>query len=362
MTLPRSMALGAGVLLALWTGGSAFATPYAGEFLSTGIGARPLGMGGAFVGLVDDATAAYWNPAALPRNEGRQLVYMHSERFRDLVNYDCGALVLKPREREDGGRSAFGIGFLMVSVPGIVFNTTDPDILKYIESGADGDFDTIDTDGTQGNGQLDPGERLDLDLLNATAQEVTDRETGLFLSYGRTQVFRPELSVGASVKFVRKAVGSYAAWGMGLDVGALYELRPGWVVGLNMQDITTTFLDWSGTPSESREYISPTLKLGTAWTRELPRLRGSITAVCDVDFRFEKRKDQATVAFSIFSGDLRAGLEYLFRDTVALRVGSEEGRFTAGTGLRFRRLSFDYAFRGHADLEDTHRVSGGVAF
>ncbi|MFA4906159.1 MAG: hypothetical protein WC645_06615 [Candidatus Margulisiibacteriota bacterium] len=33
-------------------------------------GARPLGMGGAFVAIADDANAAWWNPAGLARNPG----------------------------------------------------------------------------------------------------------------------------------------------------------------------------------------------------------------------------------------------------------------------------------------------------
>ena len=169
--------------------GSASATPYAGEFLAVGIGARPLGLGGAYVALVDDATATYWNAAALPRNDSRELVYMHSERFGELVNYDSGSFVFRSRESADGTRSAFGIGFLMTSIPGIRVNTTDPDTLQMIESGSDGDFDTIDLDGSQGNGRLDSGERLNLDLLAATANEVTDRQLGILLSYGRTRVF-----------------------------------------------------------------------------------------------------------------------------------------------------------------------------
>ena len=37
---------------------------YAGEFLSLGVGARPLGMGGSFSAIADDSTAAYWNPVS----------------------------------------------------------------------------------------------------------------------------------------------------------------------------------------------------------------------------------------------------------------------------------------------------------
>jgi hypothetical protein len=40
---------------------------YAGEFLAIGVGGRPLGMGGAYVSMVSDVTAGYWNPGALAR-------------------------------------------------------------------------------------------------------------------------------------------------------------------------------------------------------------------------------------------------------------------------------------------------------
>ena len=43
------------------------AEKYAGDFLTLGVGARPLALGGSFAAIADDSTAAYWNPAGLGR-------------------------------------------------------------------------------------------------------------------------------------------------------------------------------------------------------------------------------------------------------------------------------------------------------
>jgi long-chain fatty acid transport protein len=44
---------------------------YGGGFESAGLGARATAMGGAFIGVADDWTAIYWNPAGLTQLKGR---------------------------------------------------------------------------------------------------------------------------------------------------------------------------------------------------------------------------------------------------------------------------------------------------
>jgi hypothetical protein len=300
---------------------------------------------------------------------------MHSETFGDIVNYDAGSLVLRSREAADSARSAVGLSLLMVSVPNILFTTTNVDEPRRIEEKINGNPDPNDP--TWGNGRLDPDERINFDELNDTAHEVTDREVGFLLSYGRTRAFDDRLSLGGSAKFVRKSVGDYSAWGLGLDLASLWQVKPNWAVGMNVQDVTTTFLDWANTPTEPRELITPTVKLGTAYTRAMASIGGSITGALDVDMRFE---DEVGTTFSLggLPGDVRAGLEYWYHDAFALRAGCERLRlggddlrgadkpYTAGAGLRIHHFDatfvFDYAYRNHADLDDVHRVSGGVTF
>ncbi|MBI4061406.1 MAG: PorV/PorQ family protein [Elusimicrobia bacterium] len=49
------------------------------SFLDIGVGARAIGMGGAYTALADDASAVYWNPAGLSRVEKRELSVSHAE-------------------------------------------------------------------------------------------------------------------------------------------------------------------------------------------------------------------------------------------------------------------------------------------
>jgi hypothetical protein len=63
-------------------------TPMAadGAFEDVELGARPLGMGSAFVATADDASAIFWNSAGLTRVDGRELTMSYMELY-DLVSY-----------------------------------------------------------------------------------------------------------------------------------------------------------------------------------------------------------------------------------------------------------------------------------
>lgn len=353
-------------ILLVGTAASALGAKYAGEFLSVGAGARGLGMGGAFCAVADDATAGYWNPAGLLSIQGQQAILMHSERFGGLVRYDYLGY-----GRSDGA-TGLGASLFRTDV-GDIANTTG---LPYHDSGADGVFgidgdgvpgdagnDDFDPEsnpgGTEGNGDWDPGEELIYDEDLITYENGVD--WALYLSWSRS--VSPAFSVGASAKVIQRGLMGYSAFGLGLDVAALWKPSQAFTVGLNLQDASVTQIFWD---TGSNESVLPTAKLGMAVRWPLTKFATVATIAADGDFRFEGREYSSQYHFGGVSLDTHIGAEFLVKDLVAIRIGSSEGAMSAGLGLRFnlfsRPVTLDYAYLGHSDLEATHRMSLGAGF
>src|SRR5439155_24493932 len=74
------------------------------EFMAYGAGARSLAMGAAFVGISDDASATYWNPAGLSQITRKELTLLKATLFAETT-YDFYSFV-KPSRK---GGSAWGL-------------------------------------------------------------------------------------------------------------------------------------------------------------------------------------------------------------------------------------------------------------
>jgi len=53
-------------------------------FLKIGVGARAMGLGGAFTSVADDPSAVYWNPAGIARMDKSQLQFSHYSWYQDI--------------------------------------------------------------------------------------------------------------------------------------------------------------------------------------------------------------------------------------------------------------------------------------
>ncbi len=300
------------------------AAKYAGEFLGLGYGTRALGMGGAFVSIAQGGFACYWNPAATGRGEHR-LEFTHASNFDNLVSYDALGYT-RPRR-------TYGLGMVLLRLSVKDIPYTNQALVDL-----------------NGNGVMDPGERLDYSKITT----ASDAESAVLINFSRRA--RPALALGLNAKIVHKSVGTNSAWGLGLDAGVLAELPQGISLGLNLRDATTTYLAWN---TGTKEIVSPTAKLGASYR---PWFLRSLIVSVDGDIKFENLGSAAAFHLGPISADIKAGAEYWVRQRLALRLGSDQGQFAAGIGLRLGRFCFDYAYLGHTDLGGSTRLSASYGF
>jgi hypothetical protein len=370
--MTRSRALVFLIAAAAWfTAAPAFATKYAGEFLKIQPGARAIGMGGAFVAVADDATASYWNPAGMIYLPYREVIPMHSEKFGSLVNHDYLAGVW-PLGGRKGGQSAVGVSLIRVAVDDIPVTPRPGALRPNIDFQDDGpDNDPSTNDPGQQDGIWQPGERL----LNLNLFRASSSDMALLLSYARHH--GTHLAFGGSVKFVRQSIpdtlpGEHVtSFGAGLDAGGLWMPTDAVTVGVMVRDLTTTYLSWS---NGTRELVVPTMDTGAAFNF-YPADHHALTWALDLAWGFERRSLDSEIKIGGQTWDVRTGLEYWYRNTVALRSGLNGKDLAFGAGVRYKHVGVDYAaslhrffasddqdFPDDQNLDATHLVSASFSW
>ncbi len=293
-------------------------TRYSEDPLLLGAGARPLGMGSAFVAISDDATAVYWNPAGLERLRRRELQIQHAEQFGGTVNHDVFTL---------GGPSllgGFGVGLTRLGVDGVKITTLEDPALA-------------------------PGP----DNRPVVSRVTGTTETHLHLAFGRG--LRPNLFAGAGVKLVSRSLGAGAGAGsgFGIDFGMLYVPRADLTAGLMIRNLIPMKITFD---SGSSNRVPPVLAIGLALARTVSAVNGRVTCSGSINIGEEKSAADGLQG-------ARVGIEYVYREKLAFRLGARGNHFTAGAGVRLRgRVAFDFAFLEHGELDNTYRVSGSVYF
>jgi len=297
---------------------------YSNEFLNLGAGARSLGMGKVQASLATDATAGYWNPAALTNISAQyDGVLMHSELFSGVVKNDYAALAMPLDEK-----SAVGVTLLRLGVDNIADTRSLINEYGYIDYSKISYFSVADY--------------------------------ALLLSYARR--LGPEgLSVGATGKLIYRNVGAYAnAYGFGIDLGVQYN-RGGWRLGVSARDVTTTFNAWSiqsdkfagaaipgeSIPSNTTEITLPHFIFGAGYQFKLPAQFTALVAI-DAEATTDGQRN-ALISARPVSVDPRIGVEVGYRGLAFLRGG-------AGSYQRISTFAYDLQWKGQYSL------GAGVAF
>ena len=292
-------------------------------------GARPAGMGDAFVSIADDATACWWNPAGLAFLEQTYNVsLMHSRLVPDWedVYYEYAAYAQKIE-----GLGTIG-GSLIYLTYGEQQATTADDPNPFTTFNSYEVIPSIAYGATIGE-NLGIGINLKFVFVDLAPAEVT-----------------VEGQNGSGTTFAA-------------DIGALWRLMDGrWHVRGVVQHVgpKIAYID-----EEQKDPLPRNLKLGTSY-KVLSDEMNELTVSIDYNKSLVIVEDITDPSLGVV---LNFGAEYRYYDLFALRGGyvyDEDGEikdFAFGMGLAYKNFSFDVANVPQAEgLKRPFRFSLTAAF
>ena len=287
------------LVLTVAAGHSQTVRKYSNEFLSIGISAEGMAMGGSMVAGVNDVSAGYWNPAGLLGvGDKIQVGLMHAEYFAGIAKYDYGAIAIPLRQKD----AVVGLSLIRFGVDDI------PNTLFLIGPDGSINYDNISSFSV-----------ADYAFIGSYAQKLSVEG----------------LSLGVNAKVVHRLAGYFAtAWGFGLDAGMQYR-RGNWQLGLMGRYLFGTFNAWSfgfteadqavlaatgnALPENSLEITAPRIILGAAYNFAIGE-SFTLRPELNLDVTTDGRRN-VLVSADPFSMDPHMGLEAGYNNFIFVRAG-----------------------------------------
>lgn len=315
--------------------------------VAIGVGARPMALGRAYVGLANDASAVFLNPAGLSSSRSVDMVSMKAT----LMN-EVGYTVLAGAFPLQVGRIA--AGYVNSSVSGIPLTRwTDESGIPRPETYAYTDY----------------GSSVYMISYGANAAEL----------FGNERLDR--ISLGASVKYYTQSFSDTSpslegASGSGADLDLAAKFRAAkWLdIGIVFSNILPS--DMGGAfvwrKNSVSEDIPASLRIGSAFKLIGPE-GISPSATSELTFLFDIEKEMDALNDLVL---MHSGLEWKPVKQLSLRIGLDqqqsaqvsgvtaETNLTYGVGINFAPVSFDYAYHGYGGLPEntTHYFSMGLKY
>jgi len=295
--------------------GSADKGTSGGQFLKISPSARAAGMGDAYSAVCDDAYAVYFNPAGLGFMRDVQAVAMRDSYFQGMT-HNFGALAAPLLAWTDSKRARNEFGTAAVSVTSLII------------------------DGIERRGLIETDDPAD--TFGASDFAYT-------LGYGAPLSRR--LAVGVAFKALNQTIDASHSTAFGLDAGTLYRggrlSLSGGVRNLG----TKVRFGSAADPLPLVIYGGAAWRFSEDWLfaadLSAPRDRG-----LGLSAGIEHRRS--------FSEDLGAALRCGY-DTSKTDAGGLGG-VSAGAGVSFKRVQFDFAWVPYGNLGNTFRYSLLVRF
>ena len=271
------------------------------SFLKLGVTSRAISLGEAVVSSTTDASATFYNPAALTLGSDVNALFMHNEQILGIRTEYLAAKVRLNKV------------FL-----GLSLNNTSISDIEVREI---------------------PGEPLE----KFNAQNFA---FGLSAAYKINDM----LQVGLTAKFLYEKIYIDNASGYAFDIGGLYSKD-----NLSIGAVIANFGSMNELRNEASK-LPASLRFGASYLINIPTLNGGLRIGADGYKVFDGGKFHANAGAEFTYKDflsLRVGYQ----------SGYENKNITTGIGLKYKAFSLDYAFVPYKfSLGSSHTITIGTSF